>query len=370
MRRLFALLIISTSLAAFAKVPPLRYADACSLTVINRALPDSLPYRRVNPDRYEGMSAAVARLYSYSSGLSVLFRTDSRYIYARWRTGGNRQSPNIPAIAQRGLDLYIMENGRWLYAGVAKPQPASAADVAAEGVPVEYFSAVCVNMSDSIKECMLNLPIYDELLSLEVGVEPDAVVEALDSPYRRRVVFVGSSITNGSGVSRPGMAYPGRIGRSLMVETPNLGASGNFRLDSFFADIVAETEADAFVFDAFSNPTAAQISERLEPFVAAVRAAHPTVPLIFIGTLVRPKGNFNLKVRAAEEAKREAARRAMAEVVRRFEGVYYIDPGMPIGTDGEATADGIHPTDMGFDRMLSAILPRIEALLREHGILE
>lgn len=360
MPRIYLLLLLLLCAAtADAAAPDLRYVDASSLTVINKALHGGAsPYHRVDSVLYPSMSHKVKKLYSYPSGISVVFRTDSRRIYARWRTLGHRQSTNIPAIAQRGLDLYIRRDGRWLYAGVGKP------DVC------EHFSALCVNMDGDIKECMINLPVYDEVLGLEIGVEPGALVEPLPNPYTRRVVFAGSSITNGSGISRPGMTYAARIGRALGVETPNLGASGNFRLDPFFCDVIADMRADAFVFDAFSNPDAAQIRERLLPFVAAVRKAHPHAPLIFLNTLVRPKGNFNLKVRAEEEVKREAAREMMRQATEQFGNVYFIDPGMPVGDDGDATVDGIHPTDMGFDRMLTQILPELTAILRSHGIVE
>ena len=85
---------------------------------------------------------------------------------------------------------------------------------------------------------------------------------------------------------------------------------------------------------------------------------------------MRPRGNFNLQVRAEEEAKREAAESAMREVTATFDGVYFINPGMPVGDDGEATVDGIHPTDMGFDRILSYILPIIARILQQHSVID
>ena len=68
-------------------------------------------------------------------------------------------------------------------------------------------------------------------------------------------------------------------------------------MEQFFAHVAAACEADAFLFDSFSNPSAQQIEERLEPFVATIRAAHPTTPLIFLQTEVRESRNFNDKIR-------------------------------------------------------------------------
>lgn len=49
------------------------------------------------------------------------------------------------------------------------------------------------------------------------------------------------------------------------------------------------------------------IRERFLPFVAAIRKAHPAVPLIFLQTIYRERANFDLKERAREEEKRRAA---------------------------------------------------------------
>ena len=164
------------------------------------------------------------------------------------------------------------------------------------------------------------------------------------------------------------MAYVARLGRTLGFGFINLGASGQCKLDTFFARIAAETRADAFVFDVFSNPSPQQIEERLEGFVRRIRESHPTTPLIFLQTEVRESGNFDLKKRAFEDAKREAARKGMEKLLERDENIYFIDPGMDLGDDHEATVDGVHPTDLGFERMLDALTPRIARILRKYGI--
>ena len=44
-------------------------------------------------------------------------------------------------------------------------------------------------------------------------------------------------------------------------------------------------DADAMVFDAFSNPGAEMIAERLIPFIARIRESLPDTPLIFVQTI-------------------------------------------------------------------------------------
>lgn len=164
------------------------------------------------------------------------------------------------------------------------------------------------------------------------------------------------------------VSKPTRTSACLGFGFINLGASGQCKLDTFFARIAAETRADAFLFDTFSNPSAQQIDERLEGFVRRIRESHPTTPLIFLQTEVRESGNFDLKKRAFEDAKREAARKGMEKILETDKNIWFINPGMKLGDDHEATVDGVHPTDLGLERMLKKVQPQIIRILQKHGI--
>ena len=106
----------------------------------------------------------------------------------------------------------------------------------------------------------------------------------------------------------------------------------------------------------------------MEGFVRRIRESHPTTPLIFLQTEVRESGNFDLKKRAFEDAKREAARKGMEKILETDKNIWFINPGMKLGDDHEATVDGVHPTDLGFERMLKKVQPQIIRILQKHGI--
>lgn len=46
--------------------------------------------------------------------------------------------------------------------------------------------------------------------------------------------------------------------------------------------------------------------------------------------------------------------------IKKVRDVYYIDSEGFFGFDGIATADGIHPTDVGFSRMLERMTPKLK----------
>lgn len=332
-----------------------KYWDASHLTLVNRIQPDAPLFQRLDETKYSGVTPTVKRYFTYSTGIAIAFRTDSRNIYARWKTKAEKPGVNMTLIAQTGLDLYIRHNGRWVFAGVGTP-----------GHTLTHQSPIVEHMDNSLKECLLYLPLFDKVENLEIGIDEDASLEASPVPFHHKIVVVGSSITHGASAARSGMAYPARLNRSLGFEFPNLGVSGQCKLDSFLAYIVADTEADAFVFDVFSNPSPAQIEERLEKFVAIIREKHPDTPLIFLQTEVRDSGMFNRKIAKYESDKRRAAEAGIKKLKRLgYKHLYFINPAMELGDDHLATVDGVHPSDLGFERILDKLEPQLVKILHK-----
>ena len=349
------MLLLTLNAAGAQEKQPLRYVDAATLTVIGKSMPTPKLFQRVDTARYE-LWQPVKNYSAFSTGLAVVFRTDSRTIRARWKTGGYGLGHNMTAIARKGLDLYIERDGQWVYAGFGWPKGDN------------HDSALVEYMDEGEKTCLVYLPLWDEVLSLELGIDGDSRIEAVPNPFRHRIVVIGSSITHGTGLSRPGMAYPAQLERATGFEFVNLGASGQCKMEQFFAHVAAACEADAFLFDSFSNPSAQQIEERLEPFVATIRAAHPTTPLIFLQTEVRESRNFNDKIRKFEDDKRAASEAGMQRLLKQDKNIYFLNPGMPLGDDHDATVDGVHPSDLGHGRILEVIRPQIVKILKKHDI--
>ena len=348
-------LLLTLNAAGAQEKQPLRYVDAATLTVIGKSMPTPKLFQRVDTARYE-LWQPVKNYSAFSTGLAVVFRTDSRTIRARWKTGGYGLGHNMTAIARKGLDLYIERDGQWVYAGFGWPKGDN------------HDSALVEYMDEGEKTCLVYLPLWDEVLSLELGIDGDSRIEAVPNPFRHRIVVLGSSITHGASAGRPGMTWTARLARRMGLDFLNLGYSGQCKLQPEFARMLAEMEADAFVFDAFSNPSAGEIEERLDAFVATVRKAHPSTPLIFIQTEVRETVNFNLQARKFESDKRAAAEAGIRRLMKDDRNIYFIDSRGMIGTDHLGTVDGSHPSDQGFMYMTRHLEPQLRKIFRKYGI--
>ena len=207
-----------------------------------------------------------------------------------------------------------------------------------------------------------------QLGSIEIGIDEGARIEASANPFRHRIIIFGSSFTHGTSTGRPGMSYPMIMQRNTGLQFISLGVSGNSKLQQSFAQIIGDNACDAIVVDAFSNPGPEMIRERFLPFVAAIRKAHPAVPLIFLQTIYRERANFDLKERAREEEKRRAARTVFEEAAKVYDHIYFVDEPDLTGTDHITSLDGTHPDDLGYWRWANAIQPRIVKILKKYGI--
>jgi hypothetical protein len=110
---------------------------------------------------------------------------------------------------------------------------------------------------------------------------------------------------------------------------------------------------------------ASEVLERVEPFVATLQKAHPATPIL----LVEDRNYSNAFLVPTRRERNTENHRALREVYERLRsaGVKHLVylPGEPLlGTDGEATVDGSHPTDLGFMRQAKAFQNALTPILK------
>jgi lysophospholipase L1-like esterase len=214
---------------------------------------------------------------------------------------------------------------------------------------------------------MLYLPLYNGVSSVEIGVPKGGVLKKADArpaEKQKPMVFYGTSITQGGCASRPGMVHTAILGRKLDRAVINLGFSGNGTLDPDIAELLGDLDASVFVLDCLPNLSAAQVAERTEPFVKALRKAKPTTPIL----LVEDRTYTNAPALPAL-AKRNADSRAAlkkafdALVAAGDKNLHYLAGDKLLGDDGEGTVDGSHPTDLGFMRQADAFAEALAPIM-------
>jgi hypothetical protein len=347
---MFGLLTLALGAAiASAQEPTLRWHDAADLPLEGRGWTDTKrPYARLPAKAESLVRRPVWDLSQHSSGFSVRFVTDATTISARWTLLSNRlEMPHMPATGVSGLDLYVRDEGVWKYLATGRPTRFP-----------ENESVLVRGLEKTEREYRLYFPLYNGVERVEIGV-PEAATFKPAPPLRatlRPIVFYGTSITQGGCASRPGMAYPAILGRTLGVPTINLGFSGNGKAEPEMAALLAEINAAAYVLDSLPNLTTAEVSERLPGFIDTIRQQHATVPILLVESIAytdKPLvGSRNDRFIGSNHALRRIYNERRAAGDGR---VYYVPSHNLIGLDGEATVDGVHPTDLGFQRMASEL---------------
>lgn len=356
MKKLLVIGFLFWSALAFAQ----DYTNALDLTVVGKYCETSHPWDRL--DAREGMSAGEMRQARQSAGLAVAFSTNSKSIGVRvvWRSkasdGGNQGS-----IAARGFDLYMKQDGKWLWAGNGYPK---------KNTPGEAHEVELIPESgNGEKECLLYLPLYSEIESLDIITKEGSWIEPAAQPFKGRFAVWGSSYTHGSGAGRCAMTWEAQLARATGLNFINLGFSGNCKLQQYFADALLEAPpVDAFVFDAFSNPSPKEVQERLEPFIQRFVKERPGVPLIFLQTIRREKRNFSTSYDSKEHAKRTTADEMMRQMAAKYPDVYWITTTNATSPTNEATSDGSHPDSYGYTLWMESVKAPILEILNKYGI--
>lgn len=353
-RVLIALALIGFVSSASAE----KWVDARDLAIHGHTQKcEQHPYHRID-HAATNLNKKLATMAEEAAGLYVSFKTNSSFIAASWSIVPHRTRDNMSMIIQRGLDLYIKQDGEWRYAQSSRITPDPAV--------TSYKKLLVKRLPKEEKVFMLYLPGWSEVKSLQIGIEEGATIEGTPSPFRHKVVVYGSSITHGACASRAGMTYTAIMSRNLGIDFINFGFAGQCMMQPEFLEILQKCEADAFIFDTFSNPSAKVIEARLANFVEGITKAHPGKPLIFIQSAIPLETCVDPGKRAKRELRFGTAARIMKELQKQYKDIYLLDVKDVIGKDG--SADNTHPNDLGFSRFVDTYQPKIAKILRKYGI--
>ena len=335
------------------------FTEASDLTLTGKLFEDTPnPYHRVDTVRFKGFTKGENSQVRCSAGLAVLFKTNSSTISVQTKYGYWNEGTSTMPIALNGYDLYIKKDGKWTYARAATLKKADR----------DNNLVLIKDMNREEKECMLYLPMYSEEYSVKIGVEKGSAIEPLESEFRHRIAIFGSSFTQGISISRSGMSYPMQFMRNTGLQILSLGCSGNCKMQPYFADVLAAADVDAIIFDAFSNPSAEMIEQRLFPFIERIQAAHPDIPLIFQQTIYRESRNFSIVSESYERKKQEMAEKLMAEAVVKYKNVYFVQTNATDEATHDTSVDATHPSDWGYMLWAKSIEKPILKILRKYGI--
>lgn len=311
--------------------------------------PETEPlFHRLPRDVAEATSDGVTKLERESAGGRVRFSTDSPYIAIRVKFKVVGRCSHLTLLSTAGLDLYTDgEFGSRFIKEFRMPYDM-----------VDYYENAIHLEAPVMRTFTINFPVHSVVERLEVGLNPNARLEAPKALYRSLEPFVvyGSSIVHGTAASRPGLAYPAMISRELNMDYKNLGFSGMAKGEEAVARWISTLSMSAFVCDYDHNtPTDEHLEKTHFRFYEIIREKNPDVPYIMVS---RPDFWTMPREQHLVLNRRDTIMRSYLKARELGDkNVYFID-GMSFFAathQFDHTVDGCHPNDTGFIRMADSI---------------
>ena len=305
------------------------------------------------------LEGSVDVLAGNSSGGILAFYSNTNILKIKVKLSFKFHMGHMPYTGQAGFDLYIGNTYKDM-----KFYRTSNFDFNKTEYEFTYFNHS--NMTDTNKLFVLNFPLYATVEEVLVGVNKESVVLPCNSLFENndKIVFYGTSITQGGCASRPGMSYTQILSRYLGTECLNYGFSGNGKGHIEIAEALSSIKnVKMFVLDYEANATFDRLKATLDNFVNCLRNKYPTTPIVIISKIPMYL-EFHDDAYIKNERK---IRNYQKNYVKNScdENLYYIDGAKVLGKTNisEKTVDGCHPTDYGFISMAEYLYPIIKKIL-------
>ena len=312
---------------------------------------------RMPPDVVEAVTAealrpTVAQLYRNTSGGRLRLTTNSQTIAVRANIGQAIAGARQAFLGTAGFDVYQRMDDQWIYAGCLAPEVVNA------GV----YEASFRFGSATERELLINFPLYSDLLSVELGLDEAAIMQPVLPTACKKVVFYGSSITQGGCAPRPGLSYPNILSRRLGFDFVNLGFSDGARVEPSMLDYLCSLDMDVLVYDYDHNAPELDFLRRthLDAF-RTIRERRPDLPILLASA---PMANYD----AVWAARREVILGTLQWALDQGDQlVGFVDGATmyPAHCKEECSEDGAHPNGLGMSCMADAFEPVLRKLLEK-----
>ena len=299
----------------------------------------------------EAIRPTVQALYTTTSGGRLRLVTDSQVIALRVQLGAAYFGGRSTFLGTSGFDVYQNTENGWQYAGCLVTEDTTQKD---------YEVSLRFGTSKQ-RELLFYFPLYSEVKSIQLGLEDSSVL--MPSPdYRsgKKVVFYGSSITQGGCTPRPGMNYPAILSRRLDFDFVNLGFSDGARAEPSMVKYLCSLPMDVLVCDYDHNAIDPEYLRNTHlKMYQTIREQRPELPIIIASAPVAHLDNEFYERREIILKTFQYARDNGDTRIEFVDGAAMYPP----ECREECSIDRIHPNGLGMYYMANAFEPALARML-------
>ncbi|MFL3005115.1 MAG: SGNH/GDSL hydrolase family protein [Candidatus Neomarinimicrobiota bacterium] len=302
------------------------------------------------PQKYrDHVRKEVWNLSENSAGVSLSFSSDTSNLLIRWTIKNHFKMNHMTDVGVSGFDLYQKKNNEWHFISAGIPND------------LKNETYLFKGLQRGLKHYRIHFPLYNTLTDLELGFDSNSRLKII-TKNGPSLIFYGTSITQGGCASRPGLAYTNIISRKLNRNCINLGFSGNGHLEISIAHILAKIDNAIFIIDCMWNIDDKIVVENTKPFIDALRSKIKNFKssIIFLeqylSNLNHPDKKF---IKSVIKKNRALKKQIENEKNKGFKNLYLVEQDGCIDEDSEATVDGVHFNDLGFERFSRHLINKL-----------
>lgn len=299
-------------------------------------------YRRMPICQKGFLPVSVDALSNCCAGGQISFQTDSTRLAIEAKFAYPHTMCHMPPTGQLGFDCYLGKCGNKQFA----------ATLLFDAKTEQYCLPLFENIDKQLRTFTINLPLYNGKLEfLRIGLEPNCrLMDPESFKINKRVVFYGTSITQGGCASRPGMCYTNILSRRINAEFINLGFSGNGKGEPEVMETIASIPDMGLLVIDYEANIADDIYQNLEKSISIVRSKHPQLPIAIFSRIGYGQDNIRPQNRIKVKKRRDFQKNFVHKHQKAGDNnIHFIDGSSFFeGDPGEYAVDGCHPTDLGF----------------------
>lgn len=309
------------------------------------------------------VSDNVHWLATHSAGLSLHFKSNSRYIEIRTVENDIPNMKNMEFFAQCGFDLYYKnkKDKQYHFHNVSFPNYIDTK---------KFIATLGAFREKEEREFILYFPLYLGVLSLEIGLEEGSYAKPTFIEDKNRIVVYGTSIIQGGCVSRPGLATTNVLSRVLNKDVLNYGFSGAGLLEREIGEIIATRDnIELLIIDAEPNAGCDKwMANNFELFLNEFYKRYPSLKVIVMNKIQMNIDEYIPRNKRIKDYYENFLRGMVKKYKKKGKEIYFVDNYHLYDNKflnwTEYTVDGVHPHELGMYYLTLNYLKNIKKVLK------
>ncbi|MBQ9355039.1 MAG: hypothetical protein IJT84_05105 [Clostridia bacterium] len=311
-------------------------------------------------ERYCRMPDEIARtvseravwLSTYTAGGRIRFKTNSKTLALKVTYPNLADMSTMSLVGSSGCTIYLDKEGKsYFYNSI---YPTRENKTGYDGII--YFDG------EEDKDITIYTPLYNAVTELFIGLDIGAKLEkGREYTNKKKILYYGSSITQGGCVSHAGNTYPAYISRWLDCDYINLGLSGSAQGEENMAKYLASLHPDVFVCGYDHNAANVEhLKITHERLFKIFREQNRNIPVVILS---KPDFDSN---RINNYDRREVIKATYANAKAKGDkNVYFIDGETLFSKEDRdaCTVEALHPNDLGFYRIAQVLYQTLKELV-------